>query len=366
MTQLSLKAGLKRWGDEGKIAAFQELKQLHLRDTYKPLHWHELTAEQKQTVLESHVFLKMKRSGKIKARKVAGGNKQRDFLSKEEVSSPTVSTEAVLLTCIIDAEEEREVVVIDTPNAFIQTRIEDEKEMAILRIRGELVDMLVEIAPDVYRDHVTIDKKGVKQLMVQCQNAIYGTMIASLLYYRKFANSLKKRGFKFNPYDPCVANKDVNGKQCTICFHVDDCKLSHKEGPVLEDQVDWLREEYESMFEDGTGKMTVNRGKVHEYLGMTLDYRERGRVKISMFGYMNDMIKLFEEIEPNGRGMKSSAAPDNLFKINEDCEKLDERKAKQFHKIVAKTLFATKRARPDTCTAIAYLSTRVREPDKDD
>ena len=90
MMQLSLKAGLKRWGKTAKAAVFQEMKQLHLRDTHKTLHWCELTADQKKTVLESHVFLKLKRLGKIKARKVAGGNKQRDFLSKEEVSSPMV------------------------------------------------------------------------------------------------------------------------------------------------------------------------------------------------------------------------------------------------------------------------------------
>jgi hypothetical protein len=38
----------------------------------------------------------------------------------------------------------------------------------------------------------------------------------------------------------------------------------------------------------------------------------------------------------------------------------------EFHNLVAKTLYATKRARPDTCTAIAFLTTRVRAPDKDD
>jgi hypothetical protein len=72
-------------------------------------------------VLESHMFLKEKRDGSLKGRTVAGGNKQRDYISKEDASSPTVATEAVLLSCIIDAEEGRDVAVIDIPNAFIQT-----------------------------------------------------------------------------------------------------------------------------------------------------------------------------------------------------------------------------------------------------
>ncbi len=104
-------------------------------------------------VLESYMFLKEKRDGKIKARTVAGGNKQRDYISKEDSSLPTVATESVLLSCIIDAEEERDVAVIDIPNAFIQTRIEDEADMAIIKIRGFLVDMLVEIAPEVYKSY---------------------------------------------------------------------------------------------------------------------------------------------------------------------------------------------------------------------
>ena len=66
-----------------------------------------------------HVFVKKKRSGQIKARKVAGGNKQRDFISKEDASSPTVATELVLLTSVVDVKENRDVAIIDIPNAFI-------------------------------------------------------------------------------------------------------------------------------------------------------------------------------------------------------------------------------------------------------
>jgi hypothetical protein len=366
MTQLSLKAGLKQWGDKATEAVHSEMKQLHFRDTFKPFHWNDLSHIQKKSVLESHMFLKEKRDGKIKGRTVAGGNKQRDFISKEEASSPTVSTESVLLTCIVDAEEQRDVAVIDIPNAFIQTRIQDEKDMVFIKIRGVLAETLVDIAPNVYKSYISKDKKGTKQLLVQCQNAIYGTMVASLLYYRKFCKSLTTIGFIFNPYDPCVANKVINGSQMTIAFHVDDCKLSHKDSKEMDKMIKWLKEEYESIFEDGSGQMAVSRGKVHTYLGMTLDYTTPGQVKIKMIDYVQEIINAFDKAEPNGGGTKTSAAPSSLFKIDEDCEKLDEKKATVFHNLVAKTLYATKRARPDTCTAVAFLTTRVRNPDKDD
>ena len=59
----------------------------------------------------------------------------------------------------------------------------------------------------------------------------------------------------------------------------------------------------------------------------------------------------------------NSPAPDNLFTVNEDWEKLPKDMAADFHTIVAKTLYMTKRARPDTCLSVAFLSTRVRVPD---
>lgn len=367
MTQLSLKAGLKTWGDKAYAAAKAEMKQLHLRDTFKPKHWDELTEEERRSILPSHLFLKEKRgTGEIKGRTVAGGNKQRAYIPKEDASSPTVMTESVMLTAIIDAEEGRDTAVVDIPNAFIQTRVENDKDKVIIRLRGVLVEILLEIAPEVYKPYVTTDKKGVKQLLVQCLNALYGTMVASLLYYRKFVKSLTDIGFEINPYDPCVANKMVKGKQMTICFHVDDCKISHKHPKQVDKMINYLRKEYESIFEDGSGAMKVSRGPVHKYLGMTLDYSVRGQVSISMYDYIEEILDAFNKVAPKEAGTKSSAAPENLFTVNEDCEKLSHDEAVAFHNIVAKTLYATKRARPDTCTSVSFLTTRVREPDKDD
>jgi hypothetical protein len=97
----------------------------------------------------------------------------------------------VLLSCIIDAEEDPDVAVVDIPNAFVQTRVENEKDMAFIKIRGFLVDILVEIAPYAYKPYVTKDKKGINEFMAQYQNALYGTMIASLLYYWKLVTFVR-------------------------------------------------------------------------------------------------------------------------------------------------------------------------------
>jgi hypothetical protein len=187
--------------------------------------------------------------------------------------------------------------------------------------------------------------------------------------------SLTKQGYKINPYDGCVANKMVKGKQITICFHVNDCKISHESSKVIDDTINWLQAEYESIFEDGSGAIKVYRGKVHKYLGMLLDSSHRGQCCVSMYDNVDIILEAFDSavkryddgyLKVGKRRSKLSAAPDNLFVVNKDCKKLSDEVAAAFHTIVAKALYVTKRARPDTSLAIAFLTTRVRAPDTDD
>jgi len=226
------------------------------------------------------------------------------------------------------------------------------------------VDILVTIAPDVYGEYVTIGKKGGKQLLVQCLNALYGTMVASLLYYKKFVKSLRSKRFKLNPYDPCVANKQVDGEQLTVCFHVEDCKISHISPKVVSDTIDWLRSEYENVFENGSGLMKVH---PHKYLGMSLDFSHVNQCRITMIEYVDEIVAAYDKasselddgftlVFKKGNRSKSSAAPDDLFVVDEDAEKLSEEGQTAFHHLVAKTLYISKRARPDLSTAIAFLT----------
>jgi hypothetical protein len=84
---------------------------------------------------------------------------------------------------MVDAEERRDIAIIDIPNAFIQTLVVDKAKQVIIRIRGELVDILVMIVPEVYEPYVTIDKKGNNQILVEYLNALYGTMVAAVKEY---------------------------------------------------------------------------------------------------------------------------------------------------------------------------------------
>ena len=94
-----------------------------------------------------------------------------------------------------------------------------------------------------------------------------------------------------NPFDTCVWNKDIKGKQMTFCFHVGDNKNLHVNMKVVDYTIDWLREEYESVFTDGSGKMKVAQGTVHTYLGMKFDFSTPKIVKINMLKYIDEIVK---------------------------------------------------------------------------
>ena len=197
------------------------------------------------------------------------------------------------------------------------------------------------------------------------QNALYGIIRAALLFYEKFVREITAIGFELNPYDPCVANKTVKGKQLTICWHVDDMKASHKYASVVTKLIKWLKKKFEQLFPDGSGGMKVCRGKIHEYLGMTLDFSTRGEVKVTMFPYVKEIVDLFTQYDNSDCTAKTSAG-EHLFTVHDENNKLPEEQTAVFHHFVAKSLFATKRARPDISVPTAFLSTRVKAPDPDD
>jgi hypothetical protein len=301
------------------------------------------------------MFLKEKRCGKIKARGCADGRKQQLYKSKEETSSPTVSSEALFLTSAINAQERRQVMTIDIPGAFMHADID---ELIHVCLEGPMAELLTRVDPDKYRTF-QVEEKGKKVIYVELQKALYGTLQASLLFWENLTKFLTEElGFTVNPYDRCVVNKMIKGKQCTIIWHVDDLKLSHVRQSVLEDIATKLNAKYGQKI-----PLTIHRGPVQEYLGMTIDYLEEGKVKFQMPNYIDGIL---DEAPDDMDGSAVTPAPLNLYTMRDDVEKLDDEHAETYHHLTAKLLYLCKRARPDLQTAVSFLTTRVTQPDKDD
>jgi hypothetical protein len=93
-------------------------------------------------------------------------------------------------------------------------------------------------------------------------------------------------GFEINPYDWCLVNKTIDGNQCTILWHVDNLKISHADPEVVTSVIKLLKAKFGK-----EAPLTIMRGKVHNYLGMTLDYSIDGKVQIKMIDNINNMVK---------------------------------------------------------------------------
>lgn len=134
-------------------------------------------------------------------------------------------------------------------------------------------------------------------------------------------------------------------------------KISHVDSFEVTKLVRYLEKIY--------GKVVVHRGKVHDYLGMDLDFRDEGYLNIGMFKYTNNLIDEFpEELGATA----NTPASDHLFKVRDEAEAkfLPEEQAIVFHSFTCSLLFLAQRARRDILTAVSFLTTRVKRPDEDD
>jgi hypothetical protein len=76
-------------------------------------------------------------------------------------------------------------------------------------LKGRLAELMVQVAPNLYRKYIRVNKKGTAILDVKMQKALYGLLRSALLFYKKLVADLESYGFVLNPYDPCVPNKWV-------------------------------------------------------------------------------------------------------------------------------------------------------------
>ena len=105
-----------------------------------------------------------------------------------------------------------------------------------------------------------------------------------------------------------MANKIDDGAQLTVVWHVDDLKVSHVDAGVVTGMSAWMQKTYERLFDDGSGDMKLKWGKMHEYLGMQLDFTVAGQVKITMFDYIQEMLEDFHKFDLSKTVSRTPAA----------------------------------------------------------
>ena len=108
----------------------------------------------------------------------ADGRKQQNTSINSDATSLTMYTESVLTTAVIDASVNLDVEIVDVPGALITT---DMDEDVILVLEGYLAKIMEAISPSIYREYVSVGKKGRNILYVRLQKALYGCLLCDLL-----------------------------------------------------------------------------------------------------------------------------------------------------------------------------------------
>ena len=122
----------------------------------------------------------------------------------------------------------------------------------------------------------------------------------------------------------------INNKQMTVVWHIDGFKVSYME--IFETT------KFAGYLSSIHGRLTVHKGKVHDYFTMDLDYSKQVTVKLSMIKYLDSVLQEFPD-----HLVTTAATPefDHLFKIRDESETqyLLEDQANTFHHKVAQLLF---------------------------
>jgi hypothetical protein len=155
-------------------------------------------------------------------------------------------------------------------------------------------------------------------IYLRLKRALYRCLKSALLCWKHFSGNLIKRGYILNPYDSCVANKEIDGSQFTIIWHVDNLNLSHKSNQVLDNEVKYLESIYISV--------VGSKGTEHTYLGMDLKFQSQ-KLQVSMIPYLQDIVNEFpNELDK----ITSTPAALYLFEVSEDAKLLDSIQRKYF------------------------------------
>ena len=115
--------------------------------------------------------------------------------------------------------------------------------------------------------------------------------------------------------------------------------------------------------QDIYGELIINKGDIINYLGMVFDFTKCEKVKITMDGYVDDLLT---SCDGRADGISKTPSTTELFNLDQDSKLLDNDEKQWFHSYTAKMLYLGKRIRPDILTTCSFLASRVNNPTQQD
>ena len=351
---MSITRAVDKLGSSATEAISKEMNMIiNEKKVFEAVDVGKLTFEERKSIIPSKLFLKEKYTAtgefdKLKARLVAGGHRQdRDVF--DNISSSTVSTSSVMMVAAIAAMEKRSVAVVDFPGAYLNSVLPDDHPPVYMKLNKDLARYATIINPN-YKTYIREDGS----LVVKLKKALYGCVQSAKVWYDTLTGKLSELGYTKNKADECVFNKvDHSGNQVTIVVHVDDILITATGDHSLDVELQLLEGKF--------GELTIDKGPVVNYLGMTMDFRgNNGKVKVTMKGFIDEFLNDMDGIID---GVSDVPAAKNLFDPG-STSTISKDRGEFYHSTVAKLLYLAKRVRPDILLAISYLTKRVQCPNE--
>ena len=368
---MTAKRALKEDPATARPAIEAELRTLIAKGVFRPIKQSTLTEDQRRSVIRSQLNVTQKYlpttdgtgriKDKVKARLVGGGDCQdRGKYLPSETSSPTVSTTAIFIIAQIAAAEWRDVTTIDIGSAYLNASMpkNEPSKLVFMRINKEVSTIVTELDTTFT---AFINPDGT--LIVELDRALYRCIESALLWYQELSGFLRRIGFTPNASDPCVMNKRSRAGQATLCIYVDDILLTCSNPSIATTIIQELEREYK--------QLKVTRGLTHNYLGMVLDFGNKGVVTISQSGMIEEIatapgVSTLIAAVGHPEEQPKTPATENLFRSIAESPSLGPALAKIIHSVTARILFVSGRGRPDLALFIAFMTKKVLSPTQED
>lgn len=329
---ISFKKACQEYGVIARNAVMDEVRQMIDKGVFEIME--SDTIPKGVDILNSHIFLKLKSNGILKARLVAGGNTMdRSVYGKDVRSSPTVHLENLLLQIGYAAMNNMSICSMDIEGAYLEA---DLPEPIYMRLSKDATESLNSLAPATYG----------RTIVVKLKKALYGLVVSSKLWYDKLKGVLLKLGLTVHHYDSCVFVGVYRNANIILSCYVDDLLLCYDGDNELPNKfVSELKKHFTAV------KLDTSNPLVH--VGLEISKIPTGYV-ITMTRYENDLIT-FVDI-----GEATVVCPNHADMLDEhDSVLLVAKESKYYHTVVAKLLYLAKRTRPDILTAVSILCGRV-------
>ena len=306
-------------------------------DVFEPTlkQYHEI----KDKLVSSHMLLKEKLNGEIKARFV--GNGKREIMSEYDITnSPTISTKTLMTGLAATNRDGFKIAKADVDAAYLQSN-EMQKELYMLISRENAKQLLSnpKINPN-WKNFTRSDGT----LIVKLKKGIYGLKESARLWNETLTKVFTNMGYKKCEADECLLTKRDNTGEINAFIHVDDILFVYNSDTLYRSTIVLLEMKF--------GTLKIQKGEKIDYLGMELVKTESGDMIISMSIFINKLLREYDI----STGM-STPSNDKLY----ESSGLSVDKTK-YKSLVAKVMYLATKIRYDILFTVSYLSTKSSNP----